>query len=455
MTDQYFQAISPLDGRYENDTRVLEPYTTEAGLNSYRVLVEVRWLQWIVAHTMVGEGLNDRDRAILSAWKLPPRSDLKEVKTRELTTNHDVKAVEYFLRAQLETAGASPRVLSLVHVACTSEDINNLAYALLLRDLRAHVLVPAMTRVTKALQTIVQAHSTTAMVGRTHGQIATPTTLGKELAVFVHRLQRQTNDLVALPIDGKFNGAVGNFNAHRIAYPEIDWPAVSKAFVTSLGLQYNPLTTQIESHDGLAAYCDGLKRYATVALGLCRDIWGYVSLGYFTQALVEHETGSSTMPHKINPIDFENAEGNFGLAIALAEHFATKLPISRWQRDLSDSTVLRSLGSMHGYAIVALASLDRGLGKLQVDTAAIAADLDDAWEVLAEPVQTVMRRYGITDAYERVKHATRGQRVTRASIAALIDACPEVPPEVRARLKSLTPALYVGYAAELALQVVP
>jgi adenylosuccinate lyase len=361
-----------------------------------------------------------------------------------------VKAVEYWIKQRLAGDPALAAIREFVHFACTSEDINNLAYALLLRDARAQVLLPALDRVTALLEALAEATATLPMLSRTHGQAASPTTLGKEIRNVLARIARQRVQIAAQPILGKINGAVGNYNAHVIAYPEVDWPALSKRFVESLDLQWNPLTTQIEPHDYIAEICDAWRRLAVILIDFCRDIWGYVSLGYFKQARIAGEVGSSTMPHKVNPIDFENAEGNLGLAVALFGHFAEKLPISRWQRDLSDSTVLRSLGSAFGYVLIALSSLERGLPKLSANPEALAADLDGAWEVLAEAVQTVMRRYGLPEPYERLKALTRGEQIDAAAMRRFIENLHDLPAAARERLLALTPATYTGLAAVLA-----
>jgi adenylosuccinate lyase len=385
--------------------------------------------------------------------KEAPKSAVGAVKTWEKTTNHDVKAVEYALRDLLLEAKATPRDLAMIHFACTSEDINNLSYALMLRDTRDHILLPWMESVIEALTHMCETLASTPMLSRTHGQTASPTTMGKELAVFAHRLQRQRLQLLSARFDGKMSGAVGNYNAHIAAYPEIDWPVFAKEFIEGrLGLDHNPLTTQIENHDGFVEYCDVIRRFSTIAIDLCRDMWGYISVGYFKQTLKAGEVGSSTMPHKVNPIDFENAEGNFGLACSLASHFGDKLPISRWQRDLSDSTVLRSFGSLAGHFLLALKSLHKGLSKVTVDRGRLEKDLDDSYEVLGEAIQTLMRRRGIPDAYERLKAATRGQAVTSQSLKDLVDSIDELTAQDKLYLKELTPASYTGLASRLALE---
>ena len=445
-------AVSPLDGRYARTTAALRPYCSEFGLIRYRVLVEVRWLQFLANEARLPElaPFTAEEQALLDG--IVSQFDLeaaRQVKGIERTTNHDVKAVEYFLRDRLLASATLGRAIPFLHFACTSEDINNLSYALMLSDLRHDLLLPAITAVTDALTALAHEHAAVPMLARTHGQAATPTTMGKELANVVYRLRRQQQQLAGCEILGKLNGAVGNYNAHLAAYPTLDWAALNARFVASLGLAWNPYTTQIEPHDWIAEYFAALARLNTVLIDFCRDTWGYVSLGYFRQRRVENEVGSSTMPHKVNPIDFENAEGNFGMANAVLEHLGAKLPISRWQRDLTDSTVLRNLGVGTGHTLLALASLSRGIGKLELDAARLATDLDEAWEILAEPIQTVMRRYGIADSYEALKALTRGKRIDRDSLQAFI-ATLAIPPEERARLQAMTPASYVGAAARLA-----
>ncbi len=448
-------ALSPLDGRYAEATEPLRPLFSEHGLIRHRVLVEVRWLQALSEHPGIPEvpPFSPHAREILerlvSGFGLEEARRVKEI---EATTRHDVKAVEYFIKERLAGHPELARVREFVHFGCTSEDVNNLAYGLMLREARGQVLLPAMDELVSALQEMAGRYAELPMLSRTHGQPASPTTLGKELANFAHRLQRARAALAALPIPGKMNGAVGNYNAHRVAYPEVDWEALARDFVIGLDLDWNPYTTQIEPHDGLAAYCDALRRFGCVLLDLCRDLWGYVALGYFRQRAVAGEVGSSTMPHKVNPIDFENAEGNLGLANALLAHLGEKLPVSRWQRDLSDSTVLRNLGAALGHVLLACRSALRGLGKLEADPERMRRDLDEAWEVLAEAVQTVMRRHGVEEPYERLKALTRGRRVDRETLRAFVEDLP-IPEEAKARLLALTPATYTGYAAELARRI--
>jgi adenylosuccinate lyase len=379
-------------------------------------------------------------------------ADAARVKEIERTTNHDVKAVEYLIKERLSGDSELGPALEFVHFACTSEDINNLSYALMLNEARNSVLLPRLDALVDRLRAMAHAHAALPMLSRTHGQTASPTTVGKELANVVARLARQRDVLAALPMPGKINGAVGNYNAHVAAYPDIDWPELSQGFVASLGLDWQPYTTQIEPHDGIAELCDAQKRIDTICVDLCRDVWGYISLGYFKQAVKAGEVGSSTMPHKVNPIDFENAEGNFGIANALLEHFAAKLPVSRWQRDLTDSTVLRALGTAFGHALVGFDALLRGLDKLSVNPERLASDLDAAWEVLAEAVQTVMRRHGLPNPYEQLKALTRGQGITEQSMREFI-ATLALPDADKQRLLAMTPASYTGLAEPLARKI--
>src|SRR5210317_2143855 len=410
------RALSPADGRYADKVNSLRDIFSEYGLIRYRVLVEVRWLQWLADNPNIEEVgplssvIKDVLNNIVDNFSL---DDAERVKTIEATTNHDVKAVEYFIREKLGDGPETQALKDFLHFDCTSEDINNLSYALMLRSGRIDVLAPQMRELRNKIKGMARDHAELPMLSRTHGQTASPTTLGKELANVVARLARIEKQFGAVDILGKFNGAVGNYNAHVIAYPDLDWPAISHNFIESLGLQPNPYTTQIEPHDWTAEYCHALVRYNTVLIDFARDIWGYISLGYFKQKVAKNEVGSSTMPHKVNPIDFENAEGNLGVANAMLSHFAEKLPISRWQRDLTDSTVQRNLGLATGYIVIALKSLLKGVGKLRVNEEAIHADVAAAWEVLAEAVQTVMRRYGIENPYEKLKALTRGQPVTK------------------------------------------
>jgi adenylosuccinate lyase len=451
-SDARLLALSPLDGRYAGKVEALRPIFSEYGLIRARVRVEVEWLLALAAEPGIVElpplatGDVARLRALADGFSL---ADAARVKAIEATTNHDVKAVEYFIKERLQGEATLAPALEFVHFACTSEDINNLSYALMLREARDAVLLPALDRLCTGLRTMARARAALPMLSRTHGQTASPTTVGKELGNVVARLDRQRAQLAAVTMPGKINGAVGNYNAHVVAYPDVDWPAFARRFVESLGLQFNAHTTQIEPHDGIAEFCDVQRRINVIGTDLCRDVWGYISLGYFRQAVKAGEVGSSTMPHKVNPIDFENAEGNFGLSSALLGHFSEKLPISRWQRDLTDSTVLRALGTAFGHALVAFESLQRGLGKLSVAPERLAADLDAAWEVLAEPVQTVMRRHGLPNPYEQLKALTRGHGIDAAAMRAFVDGL-ELPEATKARLRALTPAAYVGLAERLA-----
>jgi adenylosuccinate lyase len=449
-------ALSPLDGRYARKAEPLRPFLSEFALIRYRVLIEVRWLQHLADEPSIDEPgtlespVKDVLNQIVDEFSL---DDAKQVKALEAETNHDVKAVEYFLRNKLDgVSSRSSKLVAFLHFASTSEDINNLAYALMLRDSRQRVLLPLMKTLTAELRNQAHRFADVPMLARTHGQAATPTTLGKELANFVARLQRQTDLFSRVAIYGKFNGAVGNFNAHLVAYPHAEWPEIGARFVRSLGLEEARYTTQIEPHDWIAEYCQALSRFNTVAIDLCRDLWGYISLGYFRSRPVAGEVGSSTMPHKVNPIEFENAEGNFGLGNELLGFLAGKLPISRWQRDLTDSTVLRNVAVALGHTLVALESCQRGLAKLDADTDRIAADLADRWEVLAEAVQTVMRRHGLADAYERLKALTRGRTIDREALREFIAGL-EIPAAERERLLALTPSAYTGLAARLAREI--
>jgi adenylosuccinate lyase len=448
-------ALSPLDGRYAGKTAALRPIFGEAGLMQRRVLVELRWLLALAAEPGIPEvaRLSPQARASLLAIHADfSEADAARIKQIEGTTNHDVKAIEYFLKEKVAGNRELAAAKEFIHFACTSEDINNLAYALMLRDARDDVLSPALDAVIARLRGMALEHAALPMLSRTHGQTASPTTLGKELANVVARLERQRRQIAAVEITGKINGAVGNYNAHVASYPDIDWPSFARAFVEDLGLAFNPYTTQIEPHDCIAELGDAVRRANTILVDLARDIWGYISLGYFRQVLKSGEVGSSTMPHKVNPIDFENAEGNFGLANALFEHFSAKLPISRWQRDLTDSTVLRALGTAFGHTQIALDALLRGLGKLNANPERIAADLDASWEVLAEAVQTVMRRHGLPEPYEQLKALTRGQGITREALRDFVEHL-DLPADAKQRLLELTPAGYTGRAAVLAAGV--
>jgi adenylosuccinate lyase len=455
MSDAQLLALSPLDGRYAGKVDALRPIFSEFGLIKARVTVEVEWLLALAADPGIVELSPFSDAAIARLRAFAANlstADAARVKEIERTTNHDVKAVEYLIKERLNGDAELGPALEFVHFACTSEDINNLSYALMLAEARRTVLLPKLDELIAKLRAMAHEHAALPMLSRTHGQTASPTTVGKEIANVVARLSRQREVLVALPMPGKINGAVGNYNAHVVAYPDVDWAAFSRRFVESLGLQWQPYTTQIEPHDGIAELSDAMKRIDTIAIDLCRDVWGYISLGYFRQAVKAGEVGSSTMPHKVNPIDFENAEGNFGIANALFEHFAAKLPVSRWQRDLTDSTVLRALGMAFGHALIGFDSLLRGLGKLSANPERLADDLDAAWEVLAEAVQTVMRRHGLPNPYEQLKALTRGHGITEAVMREFVDTL-DLPADAKARLAALTPASYIGLAERLAREI--
>ena len=446
--EQELTAISPLDGRYRARVAPLRSIFSEFGLIKARLTVEVRWLQRLAAEPAIAELPPLSAEAVAFLDRLLERFDIEEaakIKTLERVTNHDVKAVEYYLKEAIRSAGALSGVEEFVHFACTSEDINNLAYGLMLRRAREEVMLPAYRRVEELLGEGAERMAGLAMLSRTHGQSASPTTMGKEWANFAFRLRRQRKRLAGVALLGKINGAVGNYNAHLISYPEVDWPALARGFVASLGLGWNPLTTQIEPHDALAELCQAIVRCNTVLIDCCRDLWGYISLGYFRQRVIAGEVGSSTMPHKVNPIDFENAEGNLGLANALLDHLALKLPLSRWQRDLTDSTVLRNLGVGFGHALLALGSIERGLGRLEEDGDRMAEELDRCWEVLGEAVQTVMRRYGLADPYERMKALTRGSGIDARRLRRFIGQL-EIPERAKRELLALTPSGYLGNA---------
>ena len=449
-------AVSPIDGRYARKTEDLRPIFSEYGLIRHRVLVEIRWLQALSEEPLIAEvppfseHANNLLEGIIENFSL---EDAQRVKNIERTTNHDVKAVEYFLKEKIAGNRELEAVSEFIHFACTSEDINNLAYALMLREGRGQVLLPALDDVIHAIRDLAHAHAELPMLSRTHGQPASPTTLGKEMANFVYRLRRERETLVAVPILGKINGAVGNYNAHLVSYPEVDWPAFAERFVTErLGLEWNPYTIQIEPHDYIAELFDAMRRINVILIDFARDVWGYISLGYFRQRTVAGEVGSSTMPHKVNPIDFENAEGNLGIANAILHHLAEKLPISRWQRDLSDSTVLRNLGVGFAHVVIALDSLARGIGKLEANPPRLREDLQATWEVLAEAVQTVMRRHGIEKPYEKLKELTRGKGIDADSLREFIRQLP-LPVEAKQRLLELTPETYTGNAAEQAKHI--
>lgn len=448
-------ALSPLDGRYAGKVDALRPIFSEYGLIKARVRVEIEWLLALAAEPGIAElppfadAAAARLRALADGFSVADAARVKEI---ERTTNHDVKAVEYFIKERLKDDAELGPALEFVHFACTSEDINNLSYALMLNEARQTVLLPKLDALIEKLRSMAHAHAALPMLSRTHGQTASPTTVGKELANVVARLRRQGEQLAAVSLGGKINGAVGNYNAHIASYPDVDWPAFAQRFVESLDLDFNAYTTQIEPHDGIAEIADAQKRIDTICVDLCRDIWGYISLGYFKQAVKAGEVGSSTMPHKVNPIDFENAEGNFGIANALFEHFAAKLPISRWQRDLTDSTVLRALGTAFGHALIGYDALLRGLDKLSANPDRLAADLDASWEVLAEAVQTVMRRHGLPNPYEQLKALTRGQGITETSMREFIRSL-DLPETDKRRLLDMTPGGYTGLAEKLARDI--
>lgn len=444
-------ALSPIDGRYAGKTYELRTIFSEYGLIKSRVLVEVRWLQALARHTQIPEVPEFDAETLDSLNKVVDNFSLESaqrVKAIESTTNHDVKAVEYLLKEKTANNQVLAQLKEFIHFACTSEDINNLSHALMLSDAR-EVLLAQFDDVIEAIRGLAHRYAAQPMLSRTHGQPATPTTLGKEMANVVHRLRRQREQLANVQILGKINGAVGNYNAHLVAYPDVDWAAFSQGFVESLGIAWNPYTTQIEPHDYIAEYFQAMMRFNNILIDFSRDIWSYISIGFFKQKVVDGEVGSSTMPHKVNPIDFENAEGNLGLANAILDHLANKLPQSRWQRDLTDSTVLRNLGVGAGHGLIAYKSLLKGIGKLEADPAKINADLDNNWEVLAEPIQTVMRRYGVENPYEKLKALTRGHRVDQEGLKAFV-ADLEIPEEGKQALYKLTPANYIGNAAEQA-----
>lgn len=446
------RALSPIDGRYSGKTDPLREIFSEYATIRYRVLVEIRWVQWLADEP----GIED----------LPPLSpvvkdmlnriadefssdDAERVKKIEARTNHDVKAVEYFIREKIGGGADIGNLVDYIHFGCTSEDINNIAYALMLRAGRGEVLLPRMKKLLGRLRSMASDYADLPMLSRTHGQAASPSTVGKEMANFIARIARARDQFNNIEVRGKFNGAVGNFNAHVAAYPDVDWPQVSQRFIESLGLHPNLHTTQIEPHDWIAEYCHALVRFNTVLKDLCRDFWGYISLGYFRQHVANGEIGSSTMPHKVNPIDFENAEGNLGLSSAMLNHFAIKLPVSRWQRDLTDSTVLRNIGVAIAHLLIAIDACVRGLGKLRADPDAIRKDVDQCWEVLGEALQTVMRRYGVPEPYEKIKELTRGKPVTPEMLHEFVQAL-DIPAEAKQRFLDLTPASYTGLASRLA-----
>lgn len=444
-------AISPVDGRYGDKVSALRTIFSEYGLLKFRVQVEVRWLQKLAACAEIKEvpAFDTNTNAFLDKIVEEfSEEDAQRIKTIERTTNHDVKAVEYFLKEKVATIPALHEVSEFIHFACTSEDINNLSHALMLQTARQDVVLPYWRKIIDAIKSLALEYRDIPLLSRTHGQPATPSTVGKEFANVAYRMERQFRQLAHVEIMGKINGAVGNYNAHIVAYPEVDWHSFSETFVTSLGITWNPYTTQIEPHDYIAELFDCMARFNTILIDFDRDIWGYIALNHFTQKTFAGEIGSSTMPHKVNPIDFENSEGNLGLANAVLGHLASKLPVSRWQRDLTDSTVLRNLGVGLGYALIAYQATMKGISKLEVNQAHLLNELDHNWEVLAEPIQTVMRRYGIEKPYEKLKELTRGKRVDAVGMQAFIDAL-ALPEEEKTRLKAMTPANYIGRAATL------
>ncbi len=454
MTFDNLTSISPIDGRYSAKTGPLKAIFSEYGLIKYRLLIEVRWLEAMSKNSQISEvpefSLKSKNvlSNIVDNFSL---ADAKVIKEIEKTTNHDVKAVEYYLKEKVSSNPELQNVNEFIHFACTSEDINNLSHALMLEDGR-QVLLDEMRKTLNLITDLAKDNADVAMLSRTHGQTASPTTLGKEMANFSYRLMRQIEQLEEVKIMGKFNGAVGNFNAHISAYPNLDWPNTSKNFIESLGINYAPYSSQIETHDYIAEYFHALNRFNIILIDFCRDVWGYISLGYFTQKTIEGEVGSSTMPHKVNPIDFENAEGNLGLAIAIGEHFATKLPISRWQRDLTDSTVLRNLGVSCAHCLISYASISKGISKLEVNQDKLIDDLNEAWEVLAEPIQTVMRRYGVKNPYEKLKSLTRGKKIDAKILADFIGSL-DIPEDAKEELRKLTPMNYIGDAIKLARDI--
>jgi adenylosuccinate lyase len=444
-------AVSPIDGRYGAKTSSYRSIFSEYGLIRYRVEVEIRWLQCLANHPQIDEvptlsvGANQKLEAILDNFDESHASDIKNI---EATTNHDVKAVEYFLKKQFESNAELNAIKEFIHFACTSEDINNLSHALMLKAGRG-VLVEQLEQATSIMTTLAKAYAAIPMLSRTHGQTASPTTVGKEIANVVARLRRQLNFINSVELLGKTNGAVGNYNAHLSAYPDIDWQANAQTFVESLGLSWNPYTTQIEPHDYIAELFDAIARFNTIMIDFNRDIWGYISVGYFKQKTIAGEVGSSTMPHKVNPIDFENSEGNLGLANAIFQHLAAKLPISRWQRDLTDSTVLRNMGVGFGYCAIAYASVIKGMSKLEINEEKLATDLNNSWEVLAEPIQTIMRRYGVDEPYEKLKALTRGQKITPEILSDFVETL-SIPESAKADIRGMTPGSYIGNAIDQA-----
>ena len=448
-------AVSPIDGRYGNKTSDLRAVFSEFGLIKARVEVEIRWLQRLAANREISEvpAFSDEANALLNnIIETFDEHDAEKVKAIEATTNHDVKAVEYFIKDCIKDNSELHKISEFVHFGCTSEDINNLSHGLILKAGREQMLVPTLRKIVAAITQLAKQNARVAMLSRTHGQAASPTTLGKEMANVVARLQRQIEQIEQVNLLGKINGAVGNYNAHMEAYPGIDWEANAELFINELGLTWNAYTTQIEPHDYIAELFDAIARFNTILIDFNRDVWGYISLGYFKQKTVAGEVGSSTMPHKVNPIDFENSEGNLGLANAVFGHMGSKLPISRWQRDLTDSTVLRNMGVGFGYSQIAYSSVLKGISKLETNPTAIEADLANAWEVLAEPIQMVMRRYGIDEPYEKLKALTRGQTINQETIQTFVQTL-DIPQDAKQRLRKLTPQSYIGNAVEQAQKI--
>jgi len=448
-------AVSPIDGRYGSKTAELRPIFSEFGLIKHRVLVEIRWLQMLAANQDIAEvpALSEPANSLLdSIIDHFSIEDAEQIKTIERTTNHDVKAVEYFLKEKIADNEELMAINEFIHFACTSEDINNLSHALMLSAARSKVILPQMHQIIDAITKLAHDLSEQPMLCRTHGQPASPSTMGKEMANIAYRLTRQYKQFANVQALGKINGAVGNYNAHISAYPELNWPEIAQNFVESLGIDFNPYTIQIEPHDYIAEYFDALARFNNILIDFNRDLWSYISLGYFKQKTIAGEVGSSTMPHKVNPIDFENSEGNLGIANALLNHLSNKLPISRWQRDLTDSTVLRNLGVGVAHSLIAYSSTIRGINKLMINEKALAEDLDNTWEILAEPIQTVMRRYGVEKPYEKLKELTRGQSITAETLKNFV-ATLDIPEQAKQELQSLTPANYIGNAVEQAQSI--
>ncbi|RUM54503.1 MAG: adenylosuccinate lyase [Methylococcus sp.] len=455
MAHSELTAISPIDGRYAEKVSDLRPIFSEYGLIRFRTEVEIRWLQHLAECPKIGEiprlsaDAQSQLNALLEGFSL---ADAERVKEIEKTTNHDVKAIEYFLKEKIANSEELARISEFIHFSCTSEDINNLAYALMLKHGRDSVILPALDGLIENIKNLALNYAGQSMLSRTHGQSASPTTIGKELANVAARLESQRSQFANIAIRGKMNGAVGNYNAHRVAYPEVNWPELSEAFIRALGIEYNPYTIQIEPHDYMAELFHALSRINTVLIDLDRDLWSYISLGYFRQKTVAGEIGSSTMPHKVNPIDFENSEGNLGIANAMLAHLSAKLPISRWQRDLTDSTVLRNIGVAMAHTTIAFQATMKGLSRLELNRSRLEQDLENNWEVLAEPIQTVMRRYGIENPYEKLKELTRGQEISAEKLQSFVKTL-DLPADAKEKLLALTPSNYVGYARELAQKI--